>query len=519
MPQPANPPEEPYFLLGDRLHQAWKLYPDTLDSFATTVILTKSEPSGFQILGKTTEDGLWSTVAAPSRLYSTPSKELPLAGMRVSVKDNFCLKGIKTTQSNRAFVDTYGPETETAAYLKKLINLGAVIVGKTKLCAFASSEEATDQWIDFHPPFNPRADGYQSPSGSTSGGATSLAGYQWLDFSIGTDTSGSVRWPAAWNGLFGLRVTTNATSLDGVYAACRKMDTVGLLSRDLSSLHDFAQHTIEKTSGDIKTFPKRLLYSTDFFPHSNKIQQTIVEEYVTVLENFLDVKRIEFIIADRWAQCPPAEAEGKPLKEFLNKTAFNPFYWDGYHEFDQFREDHETKFGKKVYVGPYMRWKWEMGASVTEDEVKQSLGEWAVYEQWFHDTIFQEDPECGSTAVMVLPCGTSAPKYRDDPNSPPGIVPAFSPNYIASMIGLPQLVLPIGQFPYESRVSGRVEYLPAVGTLVGAKGSDLMLVNLAKAALEDAKWPTEVLTGRFTFKPGEGSRNVAHLDNTGPSHL
>lgn len=67
--------------------------------------------------------------------------------------------------------------------------MGAVIVGKSKFSAFASFEEATDQWIGFHAPFNPRADGYQSPSGSTSGGATSLAGYKWLGFSIGTDST------------------------------------------------------------------------------------------------------------------------------------------------------------------------------------------------------------------------------------------------------------------------------------------------------------------------------------------
>ena len=142
----------------------------------------------FKILDALAEDGLWKAVAVPSRLYSKSSPKKPLAGKHISVKDNFRLKGIKTTQSNRAFVNTYGPETETAVYLQKLIALGAVIVGKTKFSAFASSEEATDQWIDFHAPFNPRADGYQSPSGSTSGGATSLAGYDWLDFSIGTDS-------------------------------------------------------------------------------------------------------------------------------------------------------------------------------------------------------------------------------------------------------------------------------------------------------------------------------------------
>jgi Asp-tRNA(Asn)/Glu-tRNA(Gln) amidotransferase A subunit family amidase len=135
-----------------------------------------------------TGDGMWRQVAVPSRLYTPVTQAKPLAGKRISVKDNFKVSGIKTTQSNRAFVDLYGPETETSPYLQRLLSLGAILVGKTKMSAFASSEEATDQWIDFHAPFNPRADGYQSPSGSTAGGASGLAAYEWLDFSVGTDS-------------------------------------------------------------------------------------------------------------------------------------------------------------------------------------------------------------------------------------------------------------------------------------------------------------------------------------------
>lgn len=133
---------------------------------------------------------MWTAVAVPSRLYHKKSSSMPLAGMRFSVKDNYKISGIPTTQSNRAWCELYEgkPENETAAYVSRLIELGAVFVGKTKMCAFASSEEATDQWIDFHAPFNPRGDGYQSPSGSTTGGGTSLAAYEWLDYSIGTDS-------------------------------------------------------------------------------------------------------------------------------------------------------------------------------------------------------------------------------------------------------------------------------------------------------------------------------------------
>ncbi len=58
-----------------------------------------------------------------------------------------------------------------------------------------------------------------------------------------------------------------------------------------------------------------------------------------------------------------------------------------------------------------------MGASVTEEGVTQSLAEWAGYEKWFHETILREDKDSGSTAIMILPCGSSNPKYRDDTNA------------------------------------------------------------------------------------------------------
>lgn len=123
----------------------------------------------------------------PSRLYAKYSSEKPLAGLRVSVKDNFKIAGIKTTMTNRAFTELYPADVESAEYVKRLVNLGAIIVGKTRMCSFASGEEPTDQWIDFHCPFNPRGDTYQSPGSSSSGAGASLAGYPWLDFSIGTD--------------------------------------------------------------------------------------------------------------------------------------------------------------------------------------------------------------------------------------------------------------------------------------------------------------------------------------------
>ncbi|OTA54709.1 putative amidase [Hypoxylon sp. EC38] len=500
-------PQGPYFLTSDNcLAQAWRVYPDYQDAFTTTFVPSEDNASGFEPLDGVSLEGLWRTIAVPSRLYSTVSQDKPLAGRRISVKDNFRISGLKTTHSNRAFVDTYGPDTITAEYIQFLMRLGAVIVGKTKMCAFASSEEATDQWIDFHAPFNPRGDGYQSPSGSTTGGASALASYPWLDFSIGTDTTGSIRWPAAWNGLFGLRTSWGIASLTGVYPSCFAMDTIGLLARGIDDMKSLATMTLSpsapertKTVPNWTSSPPKILYPTDFFPHSNPDQQRLVESFVDDLESLLSTQKIEFSIAERWKECPPPEAEGKGIKEYINKTAYYPFYYDGYNEFQQFREDYKKKYGKPVYVGPYMRWKWDRGMEVTLEQKEQALKELEVYQHWFYENVMAADGDGISNAILILPCGSGEPKYRDVPNGPPGVVPPYSPNYIASMLKLPQVVVPIGEVPYESRITNQTEKLPIVGSIAAAPGSDLMLLDIVESLLKTKGRPRSVATGRTMF--------------------
>lgn len=156
-------------------------------SFSEIYYRFKLTIARFDALTVVDDDGIWRNIAVPSRLYSKYSPDRPLAGARLSLKDIFRLKGVKTTMMSRAFTALHEPELENADYVTKLLGLGAVIVGKTKMTQFASSDEPTDQWIDFHCPFNPRGDMYQSPSGSSSGAAAGLAGYKWLDYAIAGD--------------------------------------------------------------------------------------------------------------------------------------------------------------------------------------------------------------------------------------------------------------------------------------------------------------------------------------------
>lgn len=197
-------PSGPYLLSGQNLHQAWRLYPDELDAFTFGLLPDNPfDPEryrscicslwftgsyltmriSFQAVAPLSSDGVSKTIPAPSRFYHSPSASRPLAGKRVALTDTFDVKGAKTTLSSRAWTQLYPAAENSAAYVKKLLKLGAVVVGKTKTTQFTTGL----QWVDHHAPVNPRGDRYHEASGSSAGAAASLAGYLWLDLAVGGD--------------------------------------------------------------------------------------------------------------------------------------------------------------------------------------------------------------------------------------------------------------------------------------------------------------------------------------------
>lgn len=124
----------------------------------------------------------------------TTSKAQQMSGLRIAVKDIFQIEGIPTSVCNKAYFDLYHdrPPSKTAACIELLTNMGAVIVGTTKLASFAATEEPVE-CVDYQAPWNPRADGYQSPAGSSSGSGAAIGAYDWLDIAIGSDSKPSQR--------------------------------------------------------------------------------------------------------------------------------------------------------------------------------------------------------------------------------------------------------------------------------------------------------------------------------------
>ncbi len=147
----------------------------------------------------------------------------PMHGVPVAVKDQIHTKGILTTGGSPVFKDFI--PAEDATVITNLKKAGAVLLGKLNMTEFAT----TGLSHQFDPPRNPW-DLERSTGGSSSGSGAATAAFL-CGSALGEDTGGSVRFPASWCGLAGLRPTWGRVSRYGVMPGVRSMDTIGPLGR------------------------------------------------------------------------------------------------------------------------------------------------------------------------------------------------------------------------------------------------------------------------------------------------
>ncbi|MGH7393391.1 MAG: amidase, partial [Candidatus Rokuibacteriota bacterium] len=153
----------------------------------------------------------------------------PLHGVPIALKDLVDLQGRVTTGGSRVWKDRVSPVTATLA--ERLVAAGMIVIGKTHTVEFAMGSFGTNTHLGTpRNPWDPAV--HRTPGGSSSGSGVAVAAGL-APVAIGTDTGGSVRLPASWCGIVGLKVTAGRISTYGVLPLSTTLDTPGPLARSV----------------------------------------------------------------------------------------------------------------------------------------------------------------------------------------------------------------------------------------------------------------------------------------------
>lgn len=198
----------------------------------------------------------------------------PLLGIPIAIKDNFSTKGIRTTASSKV-LDDYIPPFD-ATVVKKLKDAGAVILGKTNMDAWAhgSSTETSDYGATKNP-WNTN----HLPGGSSGGSAASVAANQCIA-AIGSETAGSIRQPASWCGVIGLKPTYGRVSRYGVIAMSSSLDSPGPITKTVEDSALMLEVLSGKDEFDATSSPLQVEnYSKSLNKNIKNLKIGIADEY------------------------------------------------------------------------------------------------------------------------------------------------------------------------------------------------------------------------------------------------
>ncbi|TQV94449.1 hypothetical protein V2A60_005492 [Cordyceps javanica] len=486
LPPNASLPSGPYFVNvhTGRAHRALRLYDDFTNSF-TGSLLQKPDGS-VQTLSAQIPTAMTLTVGVPSRLYYAATPARPLAGVRVGIKDLFCVRGARRSNANRAWYHLYPACAATSPAVQRLVDAGAVVVGYQMLSQFANGDTYGSDAVDMHMPFNPRGDGYSVPQGSSAGAGASVAAYPWLDLALGSDTGGSVRGPAKVNGLFGNRPTTGLVTLDHVTPLSPTLDTPGFLARD-PALWDAAQRVLYGANytslADVAApdYPKTV-YTFRWPSQKGPEVDRMLGAFLNATLAITGAAKVEEIDLEAlWASTRPTEVGDVTLATYLNltyATLVSSEQWDlvGKPFFADYAKKHD---GRKPYVNPSPNNRWEWARQQPASAYPAAKRQQETFRDWFRTRVLAAtgDARC-SSALLVYSDYYGAPDLRTTLRPVPP-VRGLEDVFYSSFSGTPDFALPLGEVRTRSSVTGKDEPLPVSADVMAAHGCDGLVTRLA----------------------------------------
>ncbi|MBS27984.1 MAG: amidase [Alphaproteobacteria bacterium] len=365
----------------------------------------------------------------------------PLAGKTFAVKDLYHIAGRKVSNGNPDYYDWVEPKTETSPAVQKCLDAGADIVGITICDEFFYSLSGDN--AHYGAPKNLRAPG-RMPGGSSSGSASAMTA-QMCDFTLGSDTGGSVRVPASFCGLYGLRPTHGRIDLSHAHPMAPSFDTAGWFTNEAELFRDIGPVLLDENG--VAGSPERMLVLTDAFDRATPDVRQALEAVVAAAADVL----------------PEAEEIAVAGDDTLN------IWWDAFRVL-QAGEVQQTNVPwveeHKAELGPGIRERFAMAAAITPDEtvaanavrdrVRTRLATLAV-----PGTIL-----CLPTAPVIAPMLDASAEdlefFRAN---------TMALTCIAGHTGLPQIAIPAAE----------VEGCPIGLSFIGWAGGDEALLDLAVA--------------------------------------
>ena len=241
---------------------------------------------------------------------------LPLLGIPIAIKDNFSTIGIKTTASSKVLDDYFPPFDSTV--VKRLKDAGMVMLGKTNMDAWAhgSSTETSDYGSSKNP-----WDTKKLPGGSSGGSAASVSANQTIA-AIGSETAGSVRQPASWCGVVGLKPTYGRVSRYGVIAMGSSLDSPGPITKTVEDSAILLEVLAGNDRFDATTSPLPTpKYSESLESNVRKLKIGISDEYFIEGLN----PEVKKLVGDAVAKLEDLGARVEKLKLFDPKYAIDVY--------------------------------------------------------------------------------------------------------------------------------------------------------------------------------------------------
>lgn len=362
-----------------------------------------------------------------------------LARLSFGVKDVYHIAGHRTGNGNPVWLETHPPADRSASSVQRLLDAGARMVGKTHTDELAYSLNGEN--VHYGTPVNPKAPG-RIPGGSSSGSAAAVAGGL-VDFALGTDCGGSVRLPASYCGIYGIRTSHGLIPADGIVALASSFDTVGWFARSADQMRKVGDVLLPQP---VPWAPQSLFVAADAFAAVGPaVVAALAQGIARVTSVFPSVREVKVYAGD--------PAEWSALFRVLQGDEIRAFHSD-------WIARHRPSFG------PGIRERFQWVQTIDPADVAEAKPRREAVAAHLARLLAGE-------ALLCLP---TAPGIAPKLNTPAAELEAFRARAfallsIAGLARLPQINLPVGM----------LDGCPIGLSLIGPRGSDRSLLDWTAA--------------------------------------